>query len=58
MLKVLIRRPKAADIDELNNFFRTVITDTFHKEGIGDLQEDMEEEIEAKNRYLHQRRQR
>lgn len=52
MIKVQIRRPKAADKEELNQFFRTVITDTFHKEGIGDLQEDMEKEIEAKNIYL------
>ena len=53
MLRVLIRRPKAGDKAELNNFFRAVITDTFHKEGIGELKEDMEDEIEAKNEYLH-----
>lgn len=52
MFKVQIRRPKAADIEELDQFFRTVITDTFHKEGIGDLHEDVEKEIEAKNSYL------
>jgi GNAT superfamily N-acetyltransferase len=53
MLRVLIRRPTAADMEALNNFFSAVITDTFYKEGIGDLQGDMEEEIEAKNSYLH-----
>ncbi|KAF0821044.1 MULTISPECIES: GNAT family N-acetyltransferase [unclassified Cytobacillus] len=52
MVKARIRRPKPADIDELNQFFRTVITDTFHKEGIGELHEDIEKEIEAKNSYL------
>jgi GNAT superfamily N-acetyltransferase len=52
MFKVQIRRPKAADIEELDQFFGTVITDTFHKEDIGDLHEDVEKEIEAKNSYL------
>lgn len=37
---------------ELNQFFRTVITDTFFKEGIGDKLKDIEDEIEAKRTYL------
>lgn len=50
---VMIRRPAAEDAKDLNHFFRMVITDTFLKEGIGDLLEDMEEEIIAKKNYLN-----
>ncbi|KON85463.1 GNAT family acetyltransferase [Sporosarcina globispora] len=53
MNRVKIRRPKAEDVKELNNFFRIVITDTFLKEGIGDLLEDMAEEINAKKNCLN-----
>jgi GNAT superfamily N-acetyltransferase len=52
VLNVEIRRPRTEDITELNHFFRTVITDTFNKEGIGDKVEDLEGEIQAKNTYL------
>ncbi|MCG1023594.1 GNAT family N-acetyltransferase [Sutcliffiella horikoshii] len=52
MHNVKIRRPIPEDINELNHFFRTVITDTFIKEGIGDKLEDLEEEIQAKKTYL------
>ncbi|MBX9974580.1 GNAT family N-acetyltransferase [Cytobacillus firmus] len=53
MNSVMIRRPRAADVIELNNFFRLAINDTFLKEGIGDLLEDMEEEVKAKRDYLN-----
>ncbi|MBT2663244.1 GNAT family N-acetyltransferase [Bacillus sp. ISL-45] len=52
MLTVEVRRPKPEDKELLNEFFRTVITDTFIKEGIGDQLDDIKEEIEAKRRYL------
>ncbi|MFJ7638484.1 GNAT family N-acetyltransferase [Peribacillus sp. NPDC097225] len=52
MLNLEIRRPRTEDIKELNQFFRTVITDIFIKEGIGDKLEDIENEIEAKKTYL------
>ena len=52
MCKVEIRRPKTEDVKQLNDFFKTVITDTFMKEGIGDQVNDMKEEIDAKKRYL------
>lgn len=52
MLNVELRRPKSEDKKELNIFFRTVITDTFMKEGIGDKLEDLEDEIEVKQTYL------
>jgi GNAT superfamily N-acetyltransferase len=52
VLNIEIRRPKNEDKNELNQFFRTVIADTFMKEGIGDKLEDMEDEIEMKKTYL------
>lgn len=52
MLDVKIRRPVPEDIEQLNEFFKTVIIDTFNKEGIGDLLDDIHEEIESKKKYL------
>ncbi|SCW56220.1 Acetyltransferase (GNAT) domain-containing protein [Paenibacillus tianmuensis] len=49
----MIRRPTIEDIKELNEFFRIVITDTYIKEGIGDMLNDLEVEIKAKENYLH-----
>lgn len=53
MLQVEVRRPNRGDIDAMEDFFRFVITDTFAKEGLSDLSEDMEQEIDSKNRYLN-----
>jgi GNAT superfamily N-acetyltransferase len=50
---VEIRRPRIEDTEELHKFFRTVITDTFIKEGIGDKVDDMEEEIRSKKANLN-----
>ncbi|MFT4413796.1 N-acetyltransferase family protein [Fredinandcohnia humi] len=52
MSNVEVRRPSPDDVKELHAFFRTVITDTFQKEGIGELVEDIEEEVETKVKYL------
>lgn len=52
MLNVDIRRPKIEDIKQLNKFFKTVITDTFTKEGIGEKLNDIKDEIEVKEKYL------
>lgn len=52
MKNIKIRRPRIDEIEELNKFFRVVITDTFHKEGIGDKIESIHEEIETKRKYL------
>ncbi|MFD0698100.1 GNAT family N-acetyltransferase [Paenibacillus sp. GCM10027628] len=52
MLDVEIRRPRTEDIQELKQFFRIVITDTFIKEGIGEKLDDIKDEIEVKNKYL------
>lgn len=52
MVNIKIRRPKFEDIQELNQFFRIVITDTFNKEGIGDRLEGINNQIEIKEKYL------
>ncbi|WP_404447641.1 GNAT family N-acetyltransferase [Sutcliffiella horikoshii] len=52
MLNVEIRRPRTEDINELHKFFKTVIIDTFNKEGIGDQLDDLQAEIESKRAYL------
>ncbi len=49
---VEIRRPKPSDVLKLHEFFRRVITNTFIKEGIGDLLDDIEQEITTKKDYL------
>lgn len=52
MNNIKIRRPRIEDKDELLDFFKLVLEDTFIKEGIQDLVEDLEEEIVAKEKYL------
>lgn len=36
MNEIEIRRPQIDDVEELNQFFRIVVEDTFAKEGISD----------------------
>jgi GNAT superfamily N-acetyltransferase len=50
--KVEIRRPRTEDIEELHQFFRIVITDTFAREGLTGLIDDIEAEIDSKRNYL------
>ncbi|MFC0186890.1 GNAT family N-acetyltransferase [Fictibacillus aquaticus] len=52
MQRIEIRRPVEEDRSELHHFFKTVITDTFNKNGIGDKAEDLENEINEKKKYL------
>ncbi|MDN5390053.1 MULTISPECIES: GNAT family N-acetyltransferase [Bacillus] len=52
MNEIEIRRPQIDDVEELNQFFRIVVEDTFAKEGISDLLDDQESEIESKRQYL------
>lgn len=40
MNDIEIRRPRIDDVEELNQFFRIVVEDTFAKEGIADLLDD------------------
>lgn len=54
VLNIEIRRPNLEDMHELHQFFRLVVTDTFIKEGIGHLSDDIEMEIETKKNYLKQ----
>ncbi|MEH7179545.1 GNAT family N-acetyltransferase [Neobacillus vireti] len=52
MRKVEIRRPEFEDTEELNHFFRVVVTNTFDREGLSELKEDIEIEITSKKNYL------
>ena len=54
MLNVVVRRPRIEEIDSINKFFELVIRDTFAKNGIADLIETLEEEIEDKKKCLNQ----
>ena len=53
MHNVEIRRPKLEDREELIQFFRKVISDTFAKEGLEGLIDEIEDEIEHKKKYLN-----
>ncbi|WP_246938824.1 GNAT family N-acetyltransferase [Bacillus pinisoli] len=52
MLNVEIRRPEIEDREQVKEFFRLVIIDTFNKEGIGEKLDDMKDEIKTKEAYL------
>jgi len=52
VLNVEIRRPRIEDTEELSDFFRLVVTDTFAKEGLSELIDDIEIEIETKKNFL------
>lgn len=52
MNRIEICRPKSTDKQKLTQFFTTVIQDTFAKEGISLLHEDLKNELETKNAYL------
>lgn len=52
MRDIKIRRPRLEDIEEMNQFFSTVIIDTFAREGLSYLSGDIENEIRSKNKYF------
>lgn len=52
LLSIEIKRPIEKDLDNLNLFFRVVIEDTFEREGIAHLVDDIESEIIEKQKYL------
>ncbi|MEH7011018.1 GNAT family N-acetyltransferase [Neobacillus niacini] len=52
MRHVEIRRPRFEEIEDLHEFFRIVITDTFIREGLEELVNDIETEIESKINFL------
>lgn len=47
-----IRRPRFEEIGDLHEFFRIVITNTFIREGLDELVNDIETEIESKINFL------
>lgn len=52
MYNVEIRRPRIEDSEELNQLFSIITKDTFAKEDLSELHDDMENEIETKKQYL------
>ena len=52
MYNVAIRRPNSDDLEELHLFFRIVITNTYKDEGLSQLLDDIENEIDMKKQYL------
>lgn len=48
----MIRRPNENDLDALRIFFDLVIRDTYTKEGVGHLIDDIRNEIESKIDYV------
>ncbi len=52
MHNIEIRRPRTEDIEELHKFFRIVLIDTFTREGLADMVDMIEDEIEDKKKYL------
>ena len=53
-MQIEIRRLRANDMEELMSFFRTVSIDTFEKNGISHLTDDLEDELHTKERYLQE----
>lgn len=49
---VEIRRPKKNELEQIHQFFSSVITHTYHKEGLSELKDEIKEEIETKKLYL------
>jgi len=54
MKNISIHRPTSTDVKELHQLFKTVITDTYEKEGLGDYHEEINNEIEEKKKFLEE----
>lgn len=54
MYNVAIRRPNSDDLEELHLFFRIVITNTYKDEGLSQLLDDIENEIDMKSNIWKQ----
>jgi GNAT superfamily N-acetyltransferase len=52
LANIEIRRPRPGDVEKLHQFFELVLRDTFAKEGLAHLAEDMEKEISEKKSIL------
>lgn len=51
---IKIERPNRNDMEQINDFFKLVIFDTFGKNSISDLTEIIDSEIENKRKFLEQ----
>lgn len=49
---VEIRRPKTSEVEQIHQFFSSVIAHTFQKEGLSELKDELKEEIEIKKLYV------
>lgn len=54
MQGLVIRRARKEDVNQLNDFFKLVLKDTFEKNGIENLVEDYEQEIREKREFLNE----
>ena len=52
MHNIEIRRPRKMDIEKLYQFFKDVIIDTFARENLAELRDDIENELNCKMDYL------
>lgn len=52
LLNVTIDNPKIRDREDLHGFFKEVLVDTFIKEGIGEMVQELENEIKEKKTFL------
>ncbi|MCH4886123.1 GNAT family N-acetyltransferase [Acidaminobacter sp. JC074] len=48
----MIRRPVIDDLNDLETFFLLVIKDTYEKEGLGHLEEDISNEVNEKMNFI------
>lgn len=53
MHSIEIRRPRLEDVQELHKFFEIVLLDTYAKEGLSAMVDEIAEEIECKKAYLN-----
>lgn len=52
MKDVRICRPRLEDREQLGHFFKIVLIDTYEREGLGELNSAVENEVEVKKEYL------
>ncbi|MCM3388567.1 GNAT family N-acetyltransferase [Ureibacillus chungkukjangi] len=52
MCEIEIRRPKIDEQNQIYEFFNLVITHTYQKEGLSELKDELNDEIETKKKFL------
>lgn len=50
----MVRRPKIDEQEQIHDFFASVITSTFEREGLSELDDELVDEIETKKVYLEE----